>query len=121
GFTPKLVGIAWMGFDQPKSLGSGETGGGASMPVWIDYMRFALKDIEPTPPPPMPDGIIQQNGNFYLTEFPPGSHVARVGLSSPNDIPLDGGESFGDGIANLLNQLTGGADQAPAQPEPVGF
>src|SRR5690606_5559003 len=44
GYTPELVGIAWMGFDKPRSLGSRETGGGASLPIWLDYMRVALKD-----------------------------------------------------------------------------
>ncbi|MGE4368840.1 MAG: penicillin-binding protein 1A [Burkholderiaceae bacterium] len=123
GFTPKLVGIAWMGFDQPKSLGSSETGGGASLPIWLDFMKHALKDTPPTPPGPVPDGILRANGDFYLAEYPPESYIARVGLPSPNDIPLDGGStSLADGIANLLNELTGGAGgNRPAQPEPIGF
>lgn len=113
GFTPKLVGIAWMGFDQPRSLGSGETGGGASMPIWIDYMRQALKNQPVTPPGPVPDGLIKSGNDFYLSEFPPGQNIARVGLPSPNDMPLDGGT---DGIGNLLNELTGGANNNPVIP-----
>lgn len=123
GFTPKLVGIAWMGFDQPKSLGSGETGGGASMPIWIDYMRHALKNQPVTPPGPIPDGLIRADNNFYLAEFPPGQHIARVGLASPNDTPLEGGP---DGIGDLLNNLAGSSnipgtsvDSGVAQPLPV--
>ena len=45
------------------------------------------------------------NGEYYFSEFPPGQAVARVGLPSAQDIPVDGGGS--DGISNLLNQLTG--------------
>ena len=123
GFTPKLVGIAWMGFDQPKSLGSGETGGGASMPIWIDYMRHALKNQPVTPPGPIPDGLIRADNNFYLAEFPPGQHIARVGLTSPNETPLEGGP---DGIGDLLNNLAGSSnipgtsvDSGVAQPLPV--
>ena len=44
GYQPKLVGIAWMGFDTGnKSLGVGEFGGGLALPIWMDYMRTALQ------------------------------------------------------------------------------
>jgi len=56
GFTPKIVGIAWVGRDNFKSLGSWETGGKAALPLWIDFMRYALKDI-PEEKLVMPEGI----------------------------------------------------------------
>lgn len=45
GYQPDLVAIAWIGFDQPKRLGSGETGGSAALPMWISYMEKALKGV----------------------------------------------------------------------------
>lgn len=45
GFQPTLVAIAWVGFDQPKTLGRNETGGTAALPIWIDYMAVALKNV----------------------------------------------------------------------------
>ncbi len=45
GFHPDLVAISWVGFDSPRSLGRYETGGKAALPMWIDFMRVALKDI----------------------------------------------------------------------------
>lgn len=45
GFQPTLVAIAWLGFDQPKTLGRNETGGTAALPIWIDYMAVALKNV----------------------------------------------------------------------------
>ncbi len=45
GFQPTVVGISWIGFDQPRSLGDHETGGGAALPIWIDYMATVLKDV----------------------------------------------------------------------------
>lgn len=42
GYQPKLVGIAWMGFDKPKGLGAGEFGGTLALPIWMNYMRVAL-------------------------------------------------------------------------------
>ncbi|WP_353173263.1 penicillin-binding protein 1A [Paracandidimonas soli] len=107
GFTPKLVGIAWMGFDQPRSLGSRETGGGAALPIWLEYMRTALKDQPQIPPGPMPGGLERTGGDFYFTEFPPGKAVARVGLPTMEDMVL-GGAPANDGIGDLLNQLDNG-------------
>lgn len=45
GFQPTLVAVAWVGFDQPKTLGRNETGGTAALPIWIDYMAVALKNV----------------------------------------------------------------------------
>lgn len=114
GFNPKLVAIAWMGFDQPKSMGQGETGGGAALPIWIDYMRFALADQPEVPPGPMPSGLTRTNGDFYFSEFPPGTAIARVGLPAPGD-PTPGGAIEGlDGIGTLLDQLGNNAASASA-------
>jgi penicillin-binding protein 1A len=33
-----VVAVVWMGYDDPRSLGSRESGGGASLPIWISYM-----------------------------------------------------------------------------------
>jgi len=44
GFTPHIVGIAWVGRDNSQSLGRFETGGKAALPLWIDFMHYALKD-----------------------------------------------------------------------------
>lgn len=45
GFQPTVVGVAWIGYDTPRSLGDKETGGGAALPIWMDYMSVALKDV----------------------------------------------------------------------------
>jgi penicillin-binding protein 1A len=42
GFSPDLTAVAWIGFDQPKSLGSGETGAQAALPIWMNFMSRAL-------------------------------------------------------------------------------
>ena len=43
GFSPSIVAGVWVGFDQKKSLGEGETGARAALPIWIDFMKNALK------------------------------------------------------------------------------
>ena len=45
GFNTSQVGIAWIGFDQPKTLGTNETGSVAALPIWIAYMQKALKGV----------------------------------------------------------------------------
>ncbi len=45
GFHPTLVGISWIGFDNPRSLGDKETGGGAALPMWMGYMGKILSGV----------------------------------------------------------------------------
>ena len=79
GYQSKLVGVAWIGFDQPKNLGSRETGGGLALPIWIGYMQKALKDI-PIDQRAMPNGLINANGEYYYVENPPGMGVRSLGV-----------------------------------------
>ena len=57
GFNQNYVATAWVGFDQPKTLGRREFGGTAALPIWIDFMREALKDTPESAPTP-PKGIV---------------------------------------------------------------
>jgi penicillin-binding protein 1A len=56
GFNARLVASCWVGFDDFGSLGRGEFGAKAALPIWIDFMRVALKDV-PEQPFDMPPGI----------------------------------------------------------------
>ncbi len=90
GYTPNVVGTAWIGYDKPKTLGRGETGSKAAMPIWMGYMRQAFKEKPVVLAKPMPRGITVQDGNYYLSEYPPGIAVMRLGV--PDDVILDGEE-----------------------------
>lgn len=57
GFTPNLVASVWVGFDQAKSLGESEEGGKTALPIWVHFMREALKGV-PQKRRVMPDGLI---------------------------------------------------------------
>lgn len=56
GFNPTQVAVAWIGFDKPKTLGHDETGGKAALPIWVDYMTTALKNV-PDKPYRVPVGV----------------------------------------------------------------
>ncbi|MBA9834149.1 MULTISPECIES: penicillin-binding protein 1A [Burkholderia] len=80
GYQHTLAAIAWIGYDNPRSLGDRETGGGLSLPVWIDYMGAALKGV-PEFKPTVPDGVESLGGELYFTEFAPGhGFVSTVGV-----------------------------------------
>ncbi len=57
GYQPELVGVAWVGFDQPKTLGKNQTGGRIALPIWIDYMGRALKGV-PEAQRGVPEGVV---------------------------------------------------------------
>ena len=91
GFQSTLVAVAWMGFDQPKTLGRNETGGSAALPIWIDYMAAALKNVpeEPFNPPAgvMVMQIDPETGvrasaggisEYFYQEFPAPDDAAEV-------------------------------------------
>ncbi|MGH8078768.1 MAG: penicillin-binding protein 1A, partial [Lysobacter sp.] len=58
GLGGPLVTTVWVGRDDYKSLGYREYGGKAALPIWIDYMRVALKD-QPIAPNDPPDGMVK--------------------------------------------------------------
>ncbi|MGB1466350.1 MAG: penicillin-binding transpeptidase domain-containing protein, partial [Alcanivorax nanhaiticus] len=46
GYSPELVATVWVGFDNPSTLGWGEYGGKAALPIWMSYMGPALKGVQ---------------------------------------------------------------------------
>ncbi len=57
GFNQDIAATAWVGFDKIRSLGNRETGGKAALPIWIDFMRYALNE-KPETPLKQPPGIV---------------------------------------------------------------
>jgi len=49
GFSPDLVVGVWAGYDTPRDMGEGETGGRIAAPIFRDFMREALRDTPATP------------------------------------------------------------------------
>ena len=58
GFTRDLVVTVWVGYDQERPLGESEEGSKTALPIWIHFMREALRGV-PERRRPMPDGLIQ--------------------------------------------------------------
>ena len=98
GYQPKLVGIAWIGYDQPKNLGNKETGGGLALPIWINYMQKALKSI-PIEERAVPEGVMLVGDEYFYTENPPGTGVTSLEGSSHAPSP---DEKSRDAVKNEL-------------------
>ncbi len=84
GYNPKLVGIAWIGFDKPKNLGNRETGGGLALPIWISYMQKALANT-PMMNREMPAGISALGNDFTYHEYLESGGVSSIGLTPAGD------------------------------------
>ena len=97
GYQPTAVGIAWVGFDQPRKLGNSETGGVTSLPIWMGYMSQALKGV-PETFMPVPDGIVTAKVNeagrqvqdgkpeFFMREtLPPEGSASEPGNRAAED------------------------------------
>ena len=81
GYQKTVVGCAWIGFDQPRKLGGGETGGTAALPIWIGYMQQALKNV-PEAYMPVPEGM--SSGSSSNSDDKDGN-----GGGAPGDSPTD--------------------------------
>lgn len=103
GYGGDIVAVAWMGYDKPRSLGGREFGGTVALPIWIDYMRGALRGKPPFQRP-VPQGLVQADGDWIYEEYTQGSAVQSVGV---------------DPVTNFWGRIFGNrpAPQQPANQE----
>lgn len=79
GYQPTIAAVTWIGYDTPRNLGSRETGGGLSLPVWISFMERALKGV-PVMEPTVPAGVVNVGGEWFYDEYARSAGVSSVGL-----------------------------------------
>jgi penicillin-binding protein 1A len=91
GYNPDVVTSVWVGNDQPSSLGRRETAGRAALPIWIDYMRHALKD-SPNIPFLQPEGLvyvpIDRNTGQAVAADTPGAYFELFYPDQAPEIPV---------------------------------
>src|SRR3989442_9687371 len=102
GYQPTLVSIAWVGFDQPKKLGPGETGSVAALPIWMSYMGKALKGT-PEMFQRTPEGVVMAKVNENGLQSPDGKpeFFFRENLP-PEQAPGDPGVRTAEEVKNQL-------------------
>ncbi|TAN70317.1 MAG: penicillin-binding protein 1A [Methylobacter sp.] len=113
GYTSSNVATAWVGFDDFSPLGNAETGGVAALPMWIEFMRVALKDSSETALK-VPEGIVRafispetglltasaNKGGIW--EFFQADHVPASYTSSAVDPLTDTGQSDEEATESLF-------------------
>jgi penicillin-binding protein 1A len=57
GFNSEIASVVWVGYDDDLPLGPGEEGSRTALPIWIEFMRIALRGV-PENQMPMPKGIV---------------------------------------------------------------
>lgn len=107
GYTPNLVAITWVGYDQPKSLGR-QFGATLALPIWIDFMKSALSGV-PERQLAMPSGVVAVPGGTWRGDteyYYEGSPIGRQNASgtvseSDADVSID---NASDPIAAMQNE-----------------
>lgn len=96
GFQKDLVAIAWIGYDEPKSLGNNETGGRVALPIWMDYMGPVLK-------------------NMPIAEYRPPSGIVATKINSETGFR----ESAGNIMEYFFNEQLTPLMDTPADSAPI--
>lgn len=125
GYAGGVVTVAWMGYDDNRSLGEHEFGATTALPVWAAYMEGRLAGV-PEAGAQAPAGVVRAGGDWMYAENADGSHgIAAIGLPPPAPISVPAtapaSQSLTDPVASNLGApsppATGAA--APAAPTPV--
>ena len=81
GFDADVTVGVWVGYDEKKSLGYGETGASAALPIWMDVMRAYLERRPDRSNPP----VIEAPGNIVFARLPSGQDEAFIAGTQPLD------------------------------------
>ena len=89
GYGANVVAVAWMGYDEPKSLGGREFGATLAMPIWIDYMRTALAG-RPEQERVAPDGVMRQDDDWIYAEYAGSTEFRSIDVEAAAPPPEPG-------------------------------
>jgi penicillin-binding protein 1A len=115
GFSPNLVAAVYVGFDNPKSLGAEETGASIALPIFINFMKEALKEKSSTPfhvPSSVKFVKVDRTTGKYPTPTTPKEHVFFEALKLTDTIDESVDAPSGDG---------NGFSETPADSDPTGI
>ncbi len=114
GFTPDLVTVVWVGYDNPQTLGDKQTGAAVAGPIWREFMDAALAQT-PAHDFRVPDGVT-------LNRWGCGAHEC-IDAFKPDQTPGDGGIGGTDapaaaasGTVSMMDAVPGGQQDQAAAP-----
>ncbi len=86
GYVGNAVAVAWMGYDDPRSLGGREFGATLALPIWVDYMRAATNGKGPQERV-APPGVDHVDGDWLMSDFVNNGLVRQLGLRDSEAAP----------------------------------
>ena len=124
GFNPDVVTAVYIGFDKPKSMGRAGYGGTIAVPVWVDYMRFALKGGQGKGMK-VPEGVVSSNGEYYMKErmvTDPGLVVDNSGIAAQPSRRIREDKEAGaeDGERGAADEVRQDVQETPVLPSNTG-
>jgi len=111
GYNNDVVTTVWVGFDNPQPLGSSETGARAALPMWIDYMREALRG-RPEAAMKQPEGMVSARIDAATGQFTTADNPNAIfEMFRIEDVPqygapaADTGTSGNSGASSITEEL----------------
>jgi penicillin-binding protein 1A len=81
GFDPDITVGVWVGYDEKKPLGSGETGAAAALPIWMDFMKVYIQKHGDRQNPPR----FEPPGNIVFVTLDTGNTEAFINGTQPQN------------------------------------
>lgn len=91
GFNSQVATTVWVGFDEPATMGRGEAGSVAALPIWVNYMRDALKSVPQDTqeiPEWIEEGLVNRDTGDRTDELDPAAVVEYFPIEALLDYPL---------------------------------
>ncbi len=118
GFQPKITTVVWMGRDDNTSLGAREFGATLALPIWIDYMRSALRD-EPVVTLQQPPGVQEVEGDWRYDELVGGGWISYLGMQPGNPPSVQVAGAPDAAASDPAEQGSAGTTLQPSSPNAV--
>ena len=108
GYQPSLAAAVWVGYDKPRGMGGGESGGRIALPIWIDYMGAALKGVPVAQPPSPPEGLVRDGEDWLYAEWRDGGWVSAISDTTGVEYKTNFGGEVGKVFDSIGNWLRSG-------------
>ncbi|AMR81650.1 penicillin-binding protein 1A [Cupriavidus nantongensis] len=116
GYGGGVITVAWMGYDDNRSLGEHEFGATTALPVWAAYMEGRLAGV-PEAGVQAPAGLVQAGGDWIYAENADGSQgIATIGFPPPAPPAAPASQPLTDPVASNLDGTSQASPAAPAAP-----
>ena len=117
GFTTDIVVGVYIGFDDNRSLGSGEAGASAAVPIFVDFMEDALRE-RPARPFVRPRGAIFRTVNGFEEAFRPGTERRREEERRETVAVPEGPQNYNE-VVRREQEAAAGITSGPSAPPPT--